>query len=260
MAARVERGGAVRAAIVTGGGGGIGRATAVQLAQAGFRILVVDLDEIAARETVAAVNAVGGTASSLRADVASEEQCLAYVAACEERYGGVDGFMNNAGIEGPAARIEHYPVEELDRVLRVNVRGVFLGLKAVLPAMRRRGGGSIVNVSSQAGLRGIRGYSGYSASKHAVLALAKSAALETARDGIRVNSICPGPTDTRMMDDIGEVVRAGGGDPSVFLDGIPIGRYGHPQEVAALAAWLIAEAPPFLTGATISIDGGGTAA
>lgn len=244
-----------KAAIITGGGGGIGRATAVALAQKGFRVLVVDVDEIAARETVAAVNAAGGSATSFRADVTREDDCRAYVAACEERFGGVDGFLNNAGVEGPIAPIEDYPVEQFDRVLAVNVRGVFLGLKAVLPAMRRRGGGSVVNVSSQAGLRGVPGLSGYSASKHAVLALTKSAALEAAPDGIRVNTLCPGPTDTRMMADIEEVVRRGGGDPESFVERIPVGRYGNPQEIAAVAAFLIAEAPEFLTGAIVPVDG-----
>jgi len=247
-----------KAAIVTGGGGGIGRATALALSEKGFRVLVVDVDEIAARETVAAVTAARGSAASFRADVTREEDCRAYVAACEERLGGVDGFFNNAGVEGPIAPIEDYPVEELDRVLAVNVRGVFLGLKAVLPAMRRRGGGSIVNVSSQAGLRGVAGLSGYSASKHAVLALTKSAALEAAADGIRVNTLCPGPTDTRMMADIEEVVRRGGGDPASFVERIPVGRYGNPQEIAAVAAFLIAEAPEFLTGAIVPVDGGMT--
>lgn len=249
---------AERASIVTGGGGGIGRATCLGLAQRGLRVLVVDLDEILARETVAAVAAAGGVASSFRADVTEPEDVAGYVRTCEERYGGVAAFFNNAAVEGAIAEIPDYPLAEFERVLAVNLRGVFLGLQHVIPAMRRRGGGSIVNTSSQAGLRGVPGLSAYSASKHAVIGLSRAAALETAADGIRVNAVCPGPTDTRMMRDIERAVRDGGGDPSGFARRIPVGRYGHPQEIAALVTWLLVDAPPFLTGAVLPIDGGMT--
>jgi NAD(P)-dependent dehydrogenase (short-subunit alcohol dehydrogenase family) len=244
-------------AIVTGGGGGIGRATSLALAARGASVLVVDLDERAAEETAAAVAAAGGTASAIRVDVTDPEAVAGYVAECEGRYGGVDAFFNNAAYEGAIAAIPDYPLEEYDRTMAVNVRGVFLGLQAVIPALRRRGGGSIVNVSSQAGLRGVPNLSAYSASKHAVIGLTRGAALEVAPD-IRVNCVCPGPTDTRMMRDIENVVRGQGGDPSSFVERIPVGRYGRPEEIAELVAWVLLDAPPFLTGAVLPIDGGMT--
>lgn len=246
-----------RVAIVTGAAGGIGRAASLALAARGASVLAVDLDETGAEQTAAAVTEAGGTAAAVRADVTDPEAVAGYVAECERRYGGVDAFFNNAAYEGAIAEIPDYPLEEYERTMAVNVRGVFLGLKHVIPAMRRRGGGSIVNVSSQAGLRGVPNLSAYSASKHAVIGLTRGAALEVAPD-IRVNCVCPGPTDTRMMRDIEEVVRGQGGDPSAFVERIPAGRYGRPEEIAELVAWVLLDAPPFLTGAVLPIDGGMT--
>jgi NAD(P)-dependent dehydrogenase (short-subunit alcohol dehydrogenase family) len=248
----------VKSAIVTGGGGGIGRAASVGLALRGFGLVVVDLDEGLARETMSAVEAAGGTAVAVAADVTDDGAVAAYVRQCEECFGGVDGFFNNAAYEGAIAPIPDYPLEEYERTMAVNVRGVFLGLRHVIPAMRRRGGGAIVNVSSQAGLRGVPELSAYSASKHAVIGLTRAAALENVREGIRVNAVCPGPTDTRMMRAIEETVERQGGDPSGFAERIPIGRYGRPEEIAALVVWLLADAPDFLTGAVLPIDGGMT--
>jgi NAD(P)-dependent dehydrogenase (short-subunit alcohol dehydrogenase family) len=245
-------------AIVTGGGGGIGRAVSVGLGARGVQVLVVDLEGARADETVAAVAEAGGTASSLVADVTDAEAVIGYVSECERRYGGVDAFFNNAGYEGAIAEIVDYPVDEFERTMAVNVRGVFLGLRAVIPAIRRRGGGAIVNVSSQAGLRGVPNLSAYSASKHAVIGLTRGVALEVARDSIRVNAVCPGPTDTRMMRNIEEVVRGQGGDPAAFLERIPVGRYGRPEEIAGSAVWLLLDAPAFLTGAVLPVDGGMT--
>jgi 3alpha(or 20beta)-hydroxysteroid dehydrogenase len=249
---------AARAAIVTGAGGGIGRAASLGLAAKGFAVVAVDLVEVLAHETVAAVEATGGEAVAVAADVTDDAAVSGYVRECEERFGGVDAFFNNAAYEGAIAPIPDYPLEEYDRTMAVNVRGVFLGLRHVIPAMRRRGGGSIVNVSSQAGLRGVPELSAYSASKHAVIGLTKAAALENVREGIRVNTVCPGPTDTRMMRAIEETVERQGGDPSGFAERIPIGRYGRPEEIAALVVWLLADAPDFLTGATLPVDGGMT--
>jgi NAD(P)-dependent dehydrogenase (short-subunit alcohol dehydrogenase family) len=247
-----------RSAIVTGGGGGIGRATSIALAARGFGVVVVDLNADAARETVGAVEDVGGVAVAVGADVTDDAAAAAYVRECEERFGGVDGFFNNAAYEGVIAAIPDYPLEEFERTMAVNVRGVFLGLRHAIPALRRRGGGAIVNVSSQAGLRGVPEFSAYSASKHAVIGLTRAAALETVRDGIRVNAVCPGPTDTRMMRAIEQTVERQGGDPSGFVERIPIGRYGRPEEIAALVVWLLVDAPAFLTGAVLPIDGGMT--
>jgi NAD(P)-dependent dehydrogenase (short-subunit alcohol dehydrogenase family) len=246
------------AVIVTGGGGGIGRETCLGVAAHGARVLVVDVDGARAQETVNAVSAAGGEASAVVADVTDEGAVAGYVRACEERYGGVDGFFNNAGYEGVIRPLAEYPLDDFERVFAINVRGVFLGLRAVIPAMLRRGGGAIVNVSSQAGLRGVANLSAYSASKHAVIGLSRAAALETARDNIRVNCVCPGPTATRMMDAIEQTVRAGGGDPSRFVERIPVGRYGEPGEIAAVVVWLLVDAPAFLTGAVVPVDGGMT--
>lgn len=248
----------MRAAIVTGGGGDIGAATAVELARRGLAVLVVDLDGDRAEAAAAAVCDGGGVASAIRADVSREADVAAYVAACEERYGGVDAFFSNAAIEGAIASVTDYPTDLFDAVQAVNVRGVFLGMKHVVPAMRRRGGGTILNTASQAGVRGVPGLTGYVASKHAVVGLSQSVALEVAAEGIRVNCLCPGPTDTRMMRSIEDVVRAGGGDPSSFTTRIPVGRYGQPAEIAAFAAWVLADAPPFLTGSVLTVDGGMT--
>ncbi len=246
-------------AIVTGGGGGIGGATARLLGERGFGVVIVDLDPERAGATAAAIAAAGGEAIALAGDVSDPAVAAAYVRACEERYGPPAAFFNNAGHEGPVAPITDYELDEFERTVSVNVRGVFLGLKHVIPAMRAGGGGSILNTASQAGLRGVANLSAYCASKHAVVGLSRAAALEEA-PWVRVNALAPGPTDTRMMRDIEAAVGAAGGDRSSFTDRIAMGRYGHPNEIAEFAAWLLAEAPPFLTGAVLAIDGGMTAA
>lgn len=247
-----------RAAVITGAGGAIGRHTALELVSRGMAVVVAEIDEALAHETVEAVEAKGGTAVAVTLDVSDDAAVAACVATCEQRFGGLDAFFNNAAVGGAIAPIPDYPLDDFDRVLAVNVRGVMCGLRHAIPAMKRRGGGSIVNVSSQAGLRGVPNLSGYSASKHAVIGLTRGASLEVAADGIRVNAVAPGPTDTAMMSGIEDKVRDEGGDPSVFVKGIPVGRYGRPEEIAALVAWLLADAPSFLTGAVLPIDGGMT--
>ncbi len=242
------------AAIVTGGAGAIGGAACDGLAARGHAVLVVDVDEAAAQATADRITAAGGTASAIGADVSDDAAVAAYVEACVTRHGPPVAFFNNAAIEGAIAPIEDYPLDMFDRVLSVNVRGVFLGLRHVIPAMRAAGGGRIVNTASQAGIRGVGGLSGYSASKHAVVGLSRGAALETAPD-IAVNCLAPGPTATRMMEDIERTVRDQGGDPSGFVDRIPAGRYGQPTEIATAAVWLLTDAPAFLTGAVVPVDG-----
>jgi NAD(P)-dependent dehydrogenase (short-subunit alcohol dehydrogenase family) len=243
------------AAIVTGGGGAIGGEACSGLAERGFEVLVVDLDGAAAEARVKTITDAGGTASAYAADVSDPEAVAGYVAACVERYGAPRAFFNNAAFEGAIAPIPEYPLDVFDRTMKVNVRGVFLGLAHVIPAMRAGGpGGSIVNTASQAGLRGVGGLSAYVASKHAVVGLSKAAALEEAPD-IRVNCVAPGPTDTRMMQDIEATVRSQGGDPSGFTDRIPVGRYGKPEEIASVVVWVLSEGPEFLTGAVLPVDG-----
>jgi NAD(P)-dependent dehydrogenase (short-subunit alcohol dehydrogenase family) len=247
-------------ALLTGAGGGIGRATALALARRGVAVACADLDAVLAGETAALVRDAGAEALPLTLDTTDDRAVASAVTACEQRLGGLDLVAALAAIEGAIAPVEEYDPDTFERVLAVNVHGVFLTLRHALPALRRRGGGSVVTVSSQAGLRGVPGLSGYVASKHAVIGLTRSVALEAARDGIRVNCVCPGPTDTRMMRDIEDVVRAGGGDPSGFVDRIPVGRYGEPAEIATLIAWLLTDAPPFMTGAVLPVDGGMTTA
>ncbi len=247
------------AAIVTGGGAGIGEATARRLAERGFAVVVVDLDGDRAVQAATAISSAGGEATAVAGDVSDPAVAVGYVRICQDRYGPPAAFFNNAGYEGRVAEISEYPLEEFERTFAVNVRGVFLGLQHVIPAMRAGGGGSIVNTASQAGLRGVANLSAYCASKHAVVGLTRAAALEEA-PWIRINALAPGPTSTRMMERIEEAVSAGGGDPGSFTERIPMGRYGYPNEIAQFAVWLLADAPPYLTGAVLPIDGAMTTA
>jgi len=247
-----------RNAIVTGGGGEIGGWAARGLAERGYRVLVVDLDGARAEATVADIERAGGTAAAHVADVSDEGSVRGYVEACVERFGAPHAFFNNAAFEGAIADVTSYPVEVFDRTIAVNLRGVFLGLRYVVAAMRAGSGGSILNTASQAGVRGVPNLAGYVASKHGVVGLSQAVAIECAPD-IRVNCLCPGPTDTRMMRDIEQVVRDQGGDPSAFLERIPAGRYGDPREIGGFAAWVLADAPKYLTGSVLSVDGGMTA-
>jgi NAD(P)-dependent dehydrogenase (short-subunit alcohol dehydrogenase family) len=248
---------AQRNAIVTGGGGGIGGVAARELARRGFSVLVVDINGDAAQATVDAIEGEGGNAAAHVSDVSDDAAVKAYVDACAERFGDPEAFFNNAAYEGAIAALDEYPLDEFDRTLAINLRGVFLGLRHVIPAMRRGGGGSILNTASQAGIRGVPNLAGYVASKHGVVGLSRGAALECAPD-IRVNCLCPGPTSTRMMHDIEQTIRDQGGDPSGFVQAIPAGRYGEPEEIGTFAAWVLAEAPAFLTGAELCVDGGMT--
>jgi len=241
-----------RCAVITGGAGGIGAATAERLAARGYAVLVVDRDGDAAE---AVASRIGKPASAIAADVSNEDDVKGYVAAAIERYGRIDAFFNNAGIEGVIANVEDYPVDTFAKVLEVNVQGMFLGLRHVVPVMRTQGSGSILNTASQAGVRGVPGLSAYVASKHAVVGLSQGVALEVAPAGIRVNCLCPGPTNTRMMEDIKVAVTEAGGDPQNFVDRMPVGRFGEPGEIADVAAWALADGPGFLTGAVLTVDG-----
>jgi 3alpha(or 20beta)-hydroxysteroid dehydrogenase len=248
-----------RTAIVTGGGGDIGGWAARGLAERGFRVLVVDLDAARAGATVAAIEAAGGTAAAHVADVSDDAAVRGYVAACAERFGAPDAFFNNAAFEGAIADVTTYPVDVFDRTIAVNLRGVFLGLRYVVAAMREGPGrGSILNTASQAGVRGVPNLAAYVASKHGVVGISQAVAIECA-PAIRVNCLCPGPTATRMMRDIEQTIRDQGGDPSGFVERIPAGRYGEPEEIGRFAAWVLADAPDYLTGAVLNVDGAMTA-
>ncbi|MFP6747807.1 MAG: SDR family oxidoreductase [Alphaproteobacteria bacterium] len=245
-----------KVAIITGGAGGIGGAAAKLFAAEGGRVLLVDLDADALQGTVAEIGAE--QAACIVADVTDGGQTQAYVAAAVEKFGGVDIALLNAGIEGKIMPITDYPDDMFDKVMAVNVRGVFLGLKYIMPAMSGGGGGSIVITSSTAGIRGTTGMSAYIASKHAVIGLMRTAALEGADMNIRVNTVNPAPIDTRMMASIEEQRGLPAGDRSnrPMARALPLQRYGEPEEVARLMLFLGSEDSSFCTGGVYMVDGG----
>lgn len=249
-----------KTAVITGGAGGLGEATATRLVAEGAKVVLVDID----REAVeAAAERVGSGASSVEADVSTEDGVASYVQAAMDEHGSIDLFFNNAGIEGRAAPFPDVDVDWFDKVIAVNLRGVFLGLRQVLRAMRDQGtGGAIVNTSSVAGLRGFAGLTPYTASKHGVMGLTKVAAIEAAEFGVRVNAVNPAPIATEMMNRI-ESDMSGGGDTGAvhdqFVGLIPMGRYGTSTEVANLVAWLLSEEASYVSGCAYPVDGALTA-
>lgn len=244
--------------VVTGAAAGIGREAALRFAAEGAAVVVVDLPGDGIAETITMVEAAGGRAAGVAADVTVEAQVQTYVAAAVEAFGGLDVLINNAGIEGRVGPLTTLEVDDFDRVINVNVRGVWLGMKHAAPAIAARGGGAIVNTSSVAGLGGTPGIIAYGASKHAVVGMTKSAAMELAPMNIRVNAVCPSPVETRMM----RALEAGMNpdDPeavhALVAAGIPLGRYGESSDVVALMCFLSSDEATFLTGAAIPIDGG----
>jgi NAD(P)-dependent dehydrogenase (short-subunit alcohol dehydrogenase family) len=241
--------------IITGASGGIGSATARLFVEQGARVLLVDLkagplQEVAFR--------LGDRARWLAADVASPADTERYVSEAVARFGGVDVLFANAGTEGMVKSLIDCTVEEFDHVLNVNVRGAWLGIKYAAPEIAKRGGGSIILTSSVAGLVGARGLGPYVTSKHAMIGLAKTAALELAAQNIRVNTVNPGPIENRMMRSIEN--QANPADPSAvksrFESMVPLGRYGTNQEIAQLALFLASDQSSYCTGSTFVADGG----
>ena len=240
---------------MTGGGGGIGRAIAMRLAAGGYDVAVVDTDEALGIETARLVEAEGRRAHFVRADVTEAADVARFVAVTEATLGPVDAFANNAGIEGVVAPIYDYPDDTFDRVMAVNVRGVFLGLKHVLGRMVARGSGAVVNTASTSSVRGRAGLAAYAASKHAVLGLTRVAALDVAGRNVRVNAVLPGPIETRMIRSLDQQARASGG-----LKRSGTSPYGKPEDVANIVAFLLSDAATQVNGAAWTVDGGSTVA
>lgn len=243
-----------KVALVTGAASGIGAAAAQRLAAAGAQVLLVDVDE----GPLKALSETSAAFAYRRADVSRAPEMEACVQAALARFGGLDVAVLNAGIEGEVKPITDYDADTFDRVMAVNVRGVWLGLKYCIPAIARRGGGSIVITSSVAGLRGAENMSAYCASKHAVVGLMRTAASECAPLNIRVNTVNPAPIETRMMRSLETGFLPGQPDVAkdVITRRIPLQRYGTPQEVADLMLFLAGDDSRYCTGGTYTVDGG----
>jgi NAD(P)-dependent dehydrogenase (short-subunit alcohol dehydrogenase family) len=239
--------------LVTGGTSGIGRETAVLFAKAGVKVVVAGRRELEGKETIELVRAAGGDGLFVKADVSKASEVDTLIQKAVERFGRLDLAFNNAGIEGVLTPIIRQSEEDFDRTIGINLKGVWLSLKYEIRQMLKQGGGgAIVNMASITGLVGAVGAAAYSASKHGVIGLTKSAALENAKSGIRINAVCPGFTETPMADRIFRV-------PAVrkyVLSCHPIGRLGRPAEIAEAVVWMCSDRASFMTGQSLVLDGG----
>jgi NAD(P)-dependent dehydrogenase (short-subunit alcohol dehydrogenase family) len=247
-----------KVALITGAGNGIGRATALAFAKSGAKVVVVDRDPDGGEATAGIIRQQGGEAIFVAADVTKSADVAAYVKAAIDKYGRIDCFFNNAGIEGEWKHTADYDEAMFDQVIEVNVKGVFLGLRHVLPEMLRQKSGAIVNTASVAGLVATPGMPAYVASKHAVIGLTKTAAGEVAKSGVRVNAVCPGPVDTRMIHSLEQMINPA--DPESiarrYQAAIPTGRYTTPDEIANTVLFLCSDLAGNITGGQFVVDGG----
>jgi len=238
--------------LITGGAGGIGKVTAEDFLKEGAKVALVDLSDDALDEAKSNLEEYGEV-FTITADVSKEEDVENYVKETVDHFDKIDVFFNNAGIEGEVAPIHEQSVDNFDQVLGVNARGIFLGLKHVIPVILEAGKGSIINTSSVSGLQGDPGVAPYVASKHAVVGLTKTAAIEVAEQGIRVNSIHPSPANTRMMRSLEEGM---GTTQEDLAKTIPIGRYAESSDVSNIVRFLASDDSDFITGVQYRVDGG----
>ncbi len=243
-----------KTALVTGAASGIGRASALALAREGAALCVSDINMEGAQETARLISAAGGQAIARLCDVANKSEVQAMVAAALTAFGKLDAAVNNAGISGHFdQRLHQADDETFERVIDVNLRGVWHCMKAELPPMLAQGSGAIVNIASVAGLIGAPKAADYTASKHAVVGITKSAALDYAKSGIRVNAVCPAYTDTAMVQG---AIAGNPGMASIMARAIPMGRLGLAEEIAEAVVWLCSDASSFVTGHALVLDGG----
>ena len=240
-------------AIVTGGGGGIGRATAIRFADEGARVVVSDIHAESGEETVEQVRKMGGDAIFVKTDTANEGEMKALVEECEQHYGGLDILFNNAGVSNEEVKLADMSVDEWDRVLSINLRGVFLGMKFSIPLMEKSNGGAIVNTSSLLGFKGKKYMAPYNASKGGVITLTKNAALEYGSKNIRVNAVCPGVIDTNIVTPWKEDERKW----PIISKANALKRIGQPEEIANAVLFLVSDEASYVTGTSLLVDGGG---
>ncbi|ODR05130.1 oxidoreductase [Mycobacterium sherrisii] len=244
-----------RVAFVTGATSGIGQATAVAFGARGAAVVVADISADGCRETAEMINRVGGRAVAVTCDVTKTRDVQAALSTTVETFGRLDFAFNNAGVEQPVTPLVEVSDDEWNRVVDINLRGVFLCMKHEIPLMLDSGGGAIVNTSSGAGVSGFAGQAAYAASKHGVIGMTKSAALDYAKSNIRINAVCPGIIETPMMD------RFCGGTPEGrqrVIDQEPVGRMGRPEEIASAVLWLCSDNAAFTIGHALVVDGGQT--
>jgi NAD(P)-dependent dehydrogenase (short-subunit alcohol dehydrogenase family) len=241
---------------ITGAGSGIGRATSLAFAGAGAKVAVVDINPHAAAETVSQVEATGGKAIAITCDVTNSDQVKAAVDRTVSELGSLDFAFNNAGIEQGVIPLTEVPEDLFDRLFAINVKGVYLCMKHQIPVMAKNGGGVIINTSSTAGVLSIQNQGSYCATKYAVVALSKSTALEVASKKIRINALCPGITDTPMIERVSGGTEQG---RTRLMGQEPVGRFARPDEMARATMWLCSDDGSFITGAAINVDGGQSA-